>query len=111
MAKRKKRRNGPKKGSGFFKPLLILAAAGLLAWMWQENKTPEPKRLPAKKASPAPAPAEKKAEEAPVPESQPTPEVAAAPKLTGVFPAQAWLDDYLQVPAALEGSANGEILV
>src|SRR4030095_14549252 len=113
MAKRKKAKKNPKRRSGgFFKALLILAAAGLLVWLWQEKKTPEPKRALKKEAQKSESKAEpKKAPETQAAESQPPPSRVEAPKLTGVFPKEAWLDDYLQTPAALEGSEKNELLV
>src|SRR4030095_13610107 len=111
MARRKKSKSKSGRGSSFFKPLLILAAIGLLVWFWQESKTPESKRVSSKKTAPASVAVAKKAEETPAAESQPPPQAVESPKLTGVFPKEAWLDDYLQVPAALQGAGKKDLLV
>jgi hypothetical protein len=103
MAK-KKRKNRSTKGVGdFFKLLLVLAALGLLLWFWREKGAPKLERPAAKKAAVSPSKTGATAPESKSVESPPTSEPVTAAKITGLFPKQAWLDNYLQVPASLGG--------
>src|SRR5215467_12168718 len=110
MAK-KKRKNKSSKGSGdFIKLLLVLAALGLLLWYWREKGTPKIERPTAKKTTVSPSKTEAHIPESKSVESRPPSEPISAPKITGLFPKQVWMDNYLQVPAAL-GGPEKKILV
>jgi hypothetical protein len=82
----------------------VLAALGLLLWFWRGKGGPKIEQPTAKKSTVSSSKTEAKAPESKSVESSPTLEPMAAPKITGLFPKQAWLDNYLQVPATLGGA-------